>query len=750
MPRELIGETLLNQFRIDSFIAAGGMATIYRVWDLKRSVPLAMKVLHPEFASDPSLMARFEREAQSLQMLVHPHIVPFYGMYRTGDITFLLERYIDGPSLDEVLRWHGNQPMPLVEALVYFKALYTSLGYAHAQGIIHCDVKPGNVLIDQGGHVYLTDFGIARYMDAAVTTSSGLGTPLYMAPEQIRGERLSARTDIYAMGVLLFELLTSARPFTGDSGVPPEVGENTSDRIRYQQMYVEPPDPRSLNPHIPEGLAQVVLRALAKDPGQRYPTAQAMADAIAGAVAARLDTLPNRVRIPEALIRLDAGWRPEPPPPADATVAMEGHEPAAGDTAPLAAGPGQVTMPQGDTLPGMAPAARPLPGYPRAESQPPGAAIGIPTRPPARLSPRLAALLGGLAVLAVCVLAAAGIARAFRDGRFSPPGNLPTLPTQTSLAVAPTNPPGETASPPAATPSAAPQPTETAGLQDFLVTGEIAIVQRSAGADRLFLLDAASGQASELPPVQNVKMAGVNAPQWSPDGQRLVWIGQYNNRSHVVMMDMSEREPYQLPSAETYPRVSAPAFLPDGQTVSFWASGGDGGYLVTANAITGEETAKTALKTYRNMFAWSRQQNLLAFVQPGGSSYKVALSDAPDGAARPVDTGGEGYAPAWSNDGQWLAFQSDLNRGAGLDEIWIARADGSDLHAVTSTPPEFWSRAPSWSPDGRMIAFVSNRAGSRGNDYGELFVVDLATGATHQVTSSGGMVYDWRPAWRPK
>src|SRR5512142_2744418 len=103
MRRDLIGETLLNQFRIENFIAAGGMATMYRVWDLQRSVPLAMKVLHPELAEDPGFMARFEREARSLQLLVHPHIVPFYGLYRDGDLTFLLERYIDGPSLDEVL-----------------------------------------------------------------------------------------------------------------------------------------------------------------------------------------------------------------------------------------------------------------------------------------------------------------------------------------------------------------------------------------------------------------------------------------------------------------------------------------------------------------------------------------------------------------------------------------------------------------------------------------------------------------------
>src|SRR5512142_1729665 len=121
MRRDLIGETLLNQFRIENFIASGGMSSVYRVWDLQRSVPLAMKVLHPELAGDPDFMARFEREARSLQMLIHPNIVPFYGLYRAAGLTFLLERYIDGPSLDEVLHYRAGRPLPLRDGLVYFK-----------------------------------------------------------------------------------------------------------------------------------------------------------------------------------------------------------------------------------------------------------------------------------------------------------------------------------------------------------------------------------------------------------------------------------------------------------------------------------------------------------------------------------------------------------------------------------------------------------------------------------------------------
>ncbi|RPJ49232.1 MAG: serine/threonine protein kinase, partial [Chloroflexi bacterium] len=405
MRRDLIGETLLNQFRIETFIAAGGMATVYRVWDLQRSVPLAMKVLHPELAEDPAFITRFEREAHSLQMLIHPNIVPFYGLFRDNGLTFLLERYIDGPTLDEVLRWQAGRPMAMVDALVYFKAMYTSLGYAHAQGIIHCDVKPGNVLIDQGGHVYLTDFGIARYMDAAVTTSSGLGTPLYMPPEQIRGERLTARADIYALGILLFELLTGARPFRGDVDVPPGMEDSQSDRVRYQQLYVPPPDPRSINPQVPAGLAQVVLSALDKDPDQRYPNVQAMANEIAGVVAARFETLPDRVRLPQEMLRHGAAWESESPPeeemretatgPGNSAVGWEWEpEPAYG-------GPG-------DTLPGQPPSPRPLPDRPAAGS--------IPTRPLARISGRLIGLLAALALLTLCGLVSLNLLRGLGQG----------------------------------------------------------------------------------------------------------------------------------------------------------------------------------------------------------------------------------------------------------------------------------------------------------------------------------------------
>lgn len=265
----LVGQVLLNQFRVDAFLASGGMGAVYRVWDTKRNVSLAMKVLHADLLDDPSAFKYFQREARALQKLRHPNVVPFYGLYQTEEFAFILEQFIDGPSLNSLLR---KQPsgLPISDALTYLKALCSALGYAHANGIIHCDIKPANVMIDRGGQIYLADFGIARHAQSTTTTIAGAGTPAYMAPEQIRGEQVIPATDVYALGVLLFELLTGKRPFRGDEPETISAGNITGERIRHAHLYLTPPDPRTLNPSIPPIFAAIILKCLSKSADERY------------------------------------------------------------------------------------------------------------------------------------------------------------------------------------------------------------------------------------------------------------------------------------------------------------------------------------------------------------------------------------------------------------------------------------------------------------------------------------------------
>lgn len=265
----IIGRTLLNQFRVDEFIASGGMGAVYKVWDLKRSAPLAMKVLHADFAEDPSSFKYFQREARALQKLQHPNIVPFYGIYQTEQIAFLLEHYIDGPSLKEVMQKYPKG-MPVPEVLVYMQALCSALGYAHANGVVHCDIKPANVMVDRGGQVFLADFGIARHAESSTTTIAGAGTPSYMSPEQITANAVVPASDVYSLGVLLYEMVTGQRPFRGEEQDSMGKGNTSGERIRYSHLHLPAPDPRITNPSIPGGLAQIVMKCMAKATKDRY------------------------------------------------------------------------------------------------------------------------------------------------------------------------------------------------------------------------------------------------------------------------------------------------------------------------------------------------------------------------------------------------------------------------------------------------------------------------------------------------
>ncbi|MGD2251598.1 MAG: DUF2817 domain-containing protein [Anaerolineales bacterium] len=297
----LVHQVLDNQYRVEAFVAAGGMGTVYRVWDLKRNVPLAMKVLHGELAEDPSVFKLFQREARALKKLAHPNIVPFYGLFRSDDIAFLLERFIEGPTLKQILKQRGGKPLPEAEALPYLKALSSALGYAHAHGVVHCDVKPGNVMVDRGGAIYLTDFGVARHADSTVTTLGFAGTAAYMAPEQCRGEAVTAQTDVYALGVMLFEMLTGQRPFTGNEPGAQEAGSTLTERIRHAHLNLDPPDPQALNPNLSPAMAQVILKALAKRPLDRQEGVRQLYQAACAAQGVGIDTLSDRATLPPAV-----------------------------------------------------------------------------------------------------------------------------------------------------------------------------------------------------------------------------------------------------------------------------------------------------------------------------------------------------------------------------------------------------------------------------------------------------------------
>lgn len=273
MDGDLVGQTLLARYRVDSFVGHGGMADVYKVFDSKRAVTLAIKVLRPDLAGNA--VQRFEQEAKLLQDLSHPHIVRFYEWYQAEDIVFIVMEYVNGSNLREIIKERGR-PFSLGEMLGYFRPVCAALHYAHQKAVFHCDVKPSNILIGQHeGDVYVSDFGVARIKVGV----GNQGTPTHMAPEQFLGDKVNGRTDIYALGIMLYELATGGnRPFKGDS--KSSSGSTTEERLSWEHLYLSPPSPRQFNASVSPALETVIMQALAKRSNERFASTLDLLEAL--------------------------------------------------------------------------------------------------------------------------------------------------------------------------------------------------------------------------------------------------------------------------------------------------------------------------------------------------------------------------------------------------------------------------------------------------------------------------------------
>jgi serine/threonine-protein kinase len=268
----VIQSTIDGRYQVITRIASGGMGEVYRAHDAVLGREVALKVLHPQFAGDRGFVERFRREARAAAILNHPNVVGVYDWGSTDGTYFMIMEFVRGVNLRALLSHHGRlEPAQVSDVAVQVLA---ALEHAHGHGIVHRDVKPENVLISEDGTVKVADFGLARaYADSYVSQAEGTvtGTVQYLAPEQIRGEPADPRTDLYALGVVMFELLTGRAPFTGE----------TSLGIAYQHLSGRVPPPSELSPGIPTSLDRIVLRATAKERGERPVSARAMRDEVA-------------------------------------------------------------------------------------------------------------------------------------------------------------------------------------------------------------------------------------------------------------------------------------------------------------------------------------------------------------------------------------------------------------------------------------------------------------------------------------
>ncbi len=270
-----------QRYEVGEVLGRGGMAEVHRGRDIRLGREVAIKVLRSDIARDPTFQARFRREAQAAASLNHPAIVAVYDTgedsVTVGDVPYIVMEYVEGRTLREVLKDEGV--MEVRAAMTFAADICAALDFSHRNGIVHRDVKPGNVMITPAGAVKVMDFGIARAVsDSSVTmtsTAAVIGTAQYLSPEQARGESVDARSDVYSAGCLLFELVTGSPPFTGDSPVA----------VAYQHVREDPRPPSTINPAVPASLDAIVLKAMSKNPANRYQSAAEMRTDLLRAVA---------------------------------------------------------------------------------------------------------------------------------------------------------------------------------------------------------------------------------------------------------------------------------------------------------------------------------------------------------------------------------------------------------------------------------------------------------------------------------
>lgn len=287
------GEVFAKRYEILGALGRGGMGCVYRVRDLQEESELALKVLHAT-VEDESAAVRFRREIEILSRVKHPGVVRIFDYGVVGDRMYFVAELIDGDDLRTILRTRGV--MPPEEVARIGAAVATALGAAHAHRIVHRDVKPHNIMIRGSGEVTLLDFGVARGMgiDMNTITATGVivGTPDYMAPEQFYGQRVDARSDVYSLGIVLYELLAGGVPFRADTPVA----------LGMQHQYTLPPPIRTQRPNVPAWLERVVLKCLEKDPANRYLSADDVAKELQRSRAAgerRTRTLPGGEQVIE-------------------------------------------------------------------------------------------------------------------------------------------------------------------------------------------------------------------------------------------------------------------------------------------------------------------------------------------------------------------------------------------------------------------------------------------------------------------
>jgi predicted Ser/Thr protein kinase len=272
----VVGEVIVERYELEELVGTGGMSSVYKARDRLLERPVALKILHEQYTLDPEYVERFRREARAVAQLAHPNIVTVIDRGEQDGRQFIVFEYVDGENLKQVVNREGA--LPVREAVELTIQVARALGFAHERGIIHRDVKPQNVILSDDGRAKVTDFGIARSLDVDGVTQTGtvVGTSDYIAPEQAQGQQVDAQTDVYSLGVVLYELITGEVPYDGENFVA----------VAMQHVHQPAPSVLDRRPDCPPRLDLVVQRAMAKDPDNRHDSMADLVDDLQASVAA--------------------------------------------------------------------------------------------------------------------------------------------------------------------------------------------------------------------------------------------------------------------------------------------------------------------------------------------------------------------------------------------------------------------------------------------------------------------------------
>jgi len=254
----------IGTYEINQVLGKGGMGTVYRAMDLTLNREVALKVINPDHSQNPVLMKRFRNEALAMARLSHPNIVVIYNFSSEANLHYIVMEYVQGKSLSQIIK--GEGALPWNRAFSLFSQILAAIDYAHGQGIVHRDIKPSNFIVQSNGTVKVTDFGIAKVFGGEELTRAGvtLGTSRYMSPEQILGQPIGSLSDIYSLGITLYEMVTGKVPYSGNSDF----------EIQRGHLELLPPSPLQFTPNLPKEIAIAILKSIEKKPERRFPSAR--------------------------------------------------------------------------------------------------------------------------------------------------------------------------------------------------------------------------------------------------------------------------------------------------------------------------------------------------------------------------------------------------------------------------------------------------------------------------------------------